>query len=46
MARVGYARVSSIGQSLEVQLDKLKSCDKVFQEKQSATSSNLHVARI
>ena len=32
---IGYARVSSIGQSLEVQLDKLKDCDKVFQEKRS-----------
>jgi len=35
MALVGYARVSSVGQSLEVQQDKLKSCDKVYQEKQS-----------
>ncbi len=39
MAVVGYARVSSVGQSLDVQLDKLKDCDKVFQEKRSATSS-------
>ena len=39
MALVGYARVSSVGQSLEVQLDKLKDCDKLFQEKQSATSA-------
>ncbi|HNG93890.1 MAG TPA: recombinase family protein [Acidobacteriota bacterium] len=38
MARVGYARVSSVGQSLAVQLEKLASCDKIFQEKQSATS--------
>ncbi len=36
MALVGYARVSSIGQSLEVQLDKLKHCNKIFQEKKSA----------
>jgi len=32
MARVGYARVSSVGQSLAVQLDKLYRCDKIFQE--------------
>lgn len=36
MALVGYARVSSIGQSLDVQLDKLKHCKKIFQEKKSA----------
>ena len=36
MALVGYARVSSVGQSLDVQLDKLKHCDKIFQEKKSA----------
>jgi len=35
MAKVGYARVSSFGQSLEVQLDRLKDCDKLFQEKKS-----------
>jgi len=38
MALVGYARVSSVGQSLEVQLDFLKSCDKVFKEKKSGSS--------
>ncbi|MCY7347263.1 MAG: recombinase family protein [Pyrinomonadaceae bacterium] len=36
MALVGYARVSSVGQSLDVQLDKLKDCRKIFQEKKSA----------
>lgn len=36
MAKVGYARVSSVGQSLDVQLDKLKNCNKIFQEKKSA----------
>ena len=38
MAIVGYARVSSVGQSLNVQLDKLKHCDKIFQEKRSGSS--------
>jgi DNA invertase Pin-like site-specific DNA recombinase len=35
MALVGYARVSSVGQTLTVQLDKLQQCDKIFQEKVS-----------
>jgi len=39
MATVGYARVSSVGQNLDVQLDKLKNCDKVFREKKTGTSS-------
>lgn len=38
MALVGYARVSSVGQSLEVQLDKLKPCHKIFQEKKGGAS--------
>jgi len=38
MALIGYARVSSVGQSLNVQLDKLQDCEKIFQEKHSATS--------
>ncbi len=37
MALIGYARVSSVGQSLQVQLDRLKHCRKIFQEKKSAT---------
>lgn len=37
MALVGYARVSSVGQSLDVQLDKLKHCDKIYQETTSGT---------
>ena len=40
MALVGYARVSSVGQSLHVQLDKLKHCQKIFQEKKSGASGN------
>lgn len=39
MAVVGYARVSSIGQSLDVQIEKLKDCDKVFSEKKSGVDS-------
>ena len=39
MARVGYARVSSVGQSLAGQLEKLQHCDKVFQETHSGASS-------
>ena len=39
MSTVDYARVSSVGQSLNVQLDKLKGCDNVFQEKNTETSS-------
>ncbi len=38
MALIGYARVSSVGQSLDVQLSKLKHCDKIFQEKKSGSS--------
>jgi len=39
---VGYARVSSSGQSLEVQIDALQGagCEKVFQEKKSGTSAD------
>ena len=40
MAIIGYARVSSYGQSLDVQLDKLKHCDRVFKEKQSGRSTD------
>jgi DNA invertase Pin-like site-specific DNA recombinase len=39
MEIVGYARVCSVGQSLKVQLDKLKDCHKIYQEKHSATSN-------
>lgn len=37
--KVGYARVSSVGQSLEVQKSRLEDCDKLFQEKASATGN-------
>lgn len=36
---IGYARVSSAGQSLEVQLDKLSGCDKIYQEKKTGTDT-------
>ena len=38
MAVVGYARVSSVGQSLEIQKDKLHFCDKIYLEKRSGTN--------
>src|SRR5829696_4629192 len=44
MALIGYARVSSVGQSLDVQLDKLQHCNKIYQEKKSgATGKRLRL---
>lgn len=39
--KVGYARVSSVDQNLDVQLETLKSfgCEKIYQEKVSGTST-------
>ena len=45
MAIVGYARVSSVGQSLDVQLEKLKGCDKVFKEKRSGVDTGRPVLK-
>jgi DNA invertase Pin-like site-specific DNA recombinase len=39
MSMIGYARVSSTGQSLDIQMDKLKNCHKIFKEKISASST-------
>jgi len=40
MSKVGYGRVSSIGQSLDVQLDKLNAvgCDTIFKETHTGTT--------
>ena len=40
MSTVGYGRVSSTGQSLDVQVEKLTNygCDKLFTEKKSGTT--------
>jgi len=38
MACIGYARVSSVGQSLEVQLSKLTDCDKMYEQKRSTAT--------
>lgn len=42
MAIIGYARVSSVGQSLAIQIDKLKAynCNKIYQEKSSGTTAD------
>ena len=39
MPIVGYARVSSTGQDLSVQLEKLAGCDKIFKEKRSGVDT-------
>ncbi|MCD8476071.1 MAG: recombinase family protein [Shewanella fodinae] len=40
MATIGYARVSTTGQSLDAQLTALSACDKVFQEKVSGAKDD------
>ncbi len=42
MTLIGYARVSTIGQSLDVQLDRLSGygCGKIYQEKRSGTTAD------
>ena len=38
---VGYARVSSLGQSLEVQMEKLRHCERIYAEKRSGTVTSV-----
>lgn len=42
MAVIGYARVSTVSQDLDIQIDKLNEygCDKIFKEKQSGAKSD------
>jgi DNA invertase Pin-like site-specific DNA recombinase len=42
MAYIGYARVSTVGQELDLQIEKLKEygCDKIFMEKESGAKSD------
>lgn len=42
MPRIGYARVSSTGQSLDIQLEKLNQakCDRIYQEKRSGRTAD------
>jgi DNA invertase Pin-like site-specific DNA recombinase len=37
--KVGYARVSTSGQKLDLQLDRLADCDRIYREKASASSA-------
>jgi DNA invertase Pin-like site-specific DNA recombinase len=39
MTTVGYARVSSTGQDLSVQIEKIQGCEKIFQEKHSGVDA-------
>ena len=37
--KVGYARVSTSGQNLDIQLDRMADCDRIYREKVSAASA-------
>ena len=36
--KVGYARESTSGKNLDIQLDQLADCDRIYREKASAAS--------
>ncbi len=40
MTSIGYARAGLMGESIEQQLEKLKTCDKVFREKKNAAGDS------
>lgn len=40
MAKIGYARVSSLDQNLDRQLELLSECDKIFSDKASGKDTN------
>ena len=42
MAKVGYARVSTVGQSLDIQISRLKEagCDEIFADKHTGTTAD------
>lgn len=41
--RVGFARISSLDQKLDVQLDKFENCDRIYFEKVSGANTKLRL---
>ena len=42
MSRIGYARVSTIDQNLDRQLELLSNCDKIFTDKVLTNGDNIN----